>query len=282
MLKYAKAPDKPKTFDDDVSAAAAAVKTIANNRPPQSKEFADVWGKYEADFIGAQFDKCGYCELPLAAHPGDVEHFSPKAELQSEPANEKDWGQEGKGDYSVVGRRLPPFSDYGYWWRAYEWTNYLVACNRCNTGWKRNLFPVGDVPRLKPPAMGKAEIELLLNPFRGEDPADHLEYDKLGQVKARTKSAYGTATIQTCGLDRDSLVRARVKIAERAYELLNELADALRLPQPAQTDAFARARKDFRRMAAADFTMGFPGMVRAVFKQGLGLSGQQWQYFLGE
>ena len=71
--------------------------------------------------------------------------------------------------------------------------------SRCNSAWKRNLFPIDEKPRTTP-LQGRNEIPLLLNPFEGEDPVDHIEYDKLGQVKALNGSKFGKATIATCGL----------------------------------------------------------------------------------
>src|SRR5262249_18557685 len=191
----------------------------------KSTDFENRWGNFKDKLFEVQHKKCGYCEMPLGTHPADVEHYQPKAELQELPEDEQEWGKEGEGVFNVVGRRPRHVSDSGYWWAAYSWENYLAACNRCNSGWKRNLFPIDEKPRTAP-LQGRQETPLLLNPFRGEDPADHLEYTKLGQVKALNDSKYGKATIATCGLDRSSLVQARTEKVKRAYRLVDEYAEA--------------------------------------------------------
>lgn len=58
------------------------------------------------------------------------------------------------------------------------------------------------------------EKPLLLNPFEKVDISLHLEFDDAGFVKGKTKR--GTATIQTCGLDRPSLVTDRARFAGNA------------------------------------------------------------------
>lgn len=52
---------------------------------------------------------CVYCQCGLPHNdPGDVEHFRPKSE---------------------------------YWWLAYDFSNYLLSCSRCNRICKRKSFP---------------------------------------------------------------------------------------------------------------------------------------------
>lgn len=89
--------------------------------------------------------------------------------------------------------------------RTGSWDDWLFACERCNTGWKRCLFPVRD-PAL-PPAKDRAYEPLLLMPYDGPDPAEHLGFDELGAVWGA--SEIGDATIETAGLHRPSLVRLR-------------------------------------------------------------------------
>jgi hypothetical protein len=274
MLRFAKAPAKPDGFDAYVKDAqtriAGIIKTSAT---PKSKDFDDRWGKFKGELFQAQHNKCGYCEMFLATHPGDVEHYQPKAELQELPEDESKWGKEGEGVFNVEGRSPRHVSDGGYWWAAYSWENYLAACNRCNSGWKRNLFPVVEIPRASP-LEGKQETPLLLNPFRGEDPADHLEYTKLGQVKALKDSKYGKATIATCGLDRPSLVQARNEKVRTAYELVDEYAEA-KTPEE-------RTKVVKRFIKAGSERFIFAGMVRAIFKQKLQLPWEEWEKSFAE
>ena len=269
MLKFQDRPDKPETFDDDIAASKLAIKNIVDaGACPKSADFTPVWRNHKAALTTAQHDKCGYCELWLSSHPGDVEHYHPKAKVQELPVDKKKWGREGRGVYNVRGRRLKKVSSKGYWWLAYDWDNYLAACNRCNSGWKRNIFQVDESPRTDPDPSTN-ETPLLLNPFCGEDPADHLEFDSIGQVNSLNDSKYGRSTIDTCGLDRDSLVRARFEKADSAYELLNEYAEA------ESVEERNRVVKRFIKMGRPEYS--FAGMVRAIFKQKLQLSWSDYE-----
>lgn len=269
MIRYSAAPDRPDNFVEHVADAKKAIAEIIRaRRVPDSRDFVERWKTFKNVLFAAQHNKCGYCESFLSNQPGDVEHFMPKAELQELPADETGWGKEGDGVFSVEGRRPEKISDIGYWWEAYSWENYLAACNRCNSGWKRNLFPVDETPRTVPKRR-KRETTLLLNPFRGEDPADHLAYNKFGQVKALNGSKYGKATIATCGLDRPSLVQARNEKVTRAYALVEEYSKAQ------SADVRNRVIKDFLTMGSEQYI--FAGMVRAIFKQKLKQSWEEWE-----
>lgn len=174
-----------------------------------------IWKKHEhkAAFIEAQHGKCAYCEQPSMNHPGAVDHYAPKSEVHELIAD----GAEKGHTANVEGRATRPICATGYWWLAYDWSNWLFACERCNTGWKRCLYPVRENARKLPPRQGVRETPLLLNPFGRVDPARHLRFTALGQIVAHKGSDRGEATIRTCGLDRESLRRVRECVAEDAY-----------------------------------------------------------------
>ncbi len=259
MLRFPQPPE-PGDFADTVAAAKQHIERLQRSREPKAKDFADRWRKYKPVLLAAQQNKCGYCEQKLATHPADVEHYRPKAMLQELPADRTKWGCERKGAYNVDNRDLDKISSHGYWWLAYTWFNYLAACNRCNSGWKRNLFPVAENPRpaLKP-GREASETALLLNPFGQEDPADHLEFDRHGLIKAKDKSPHGQATIDTCGLDRASLVDCRLEKAKRAHFLAQQydLAESIKERETILADF----------VGMGDESCIHAGMVRAIFKQ---------------
>jgi uncharacterized protein (TIGR02646 family) len=75
-----------------------------------------------------QHNKCAYCERELeTAHELDIEHFRPKNRVQPWPEAPIPHSN-GRPD--------------GYYWLAYEITNYFVACKPCNSGLKRDYFPI--------------------------------------------------------------------------------------------------------------------------------------------
>lgn len=211
-------PKKPDNFDSHVKSSKDEIDAIIMSRKiPASKDFKNKWGKYKSLFIKAQHGKCGYCESKIVAgQHGDVEHYYPKSEI----TKLKTVGQEQPYSSQVKHRTFDVEFEEGYWWLAYEWTNYLFSCAICNQTWKKALFPVKN--RQKPFAKGseKKETPLLLNPFGRKKPIVHLEFDKSGAIKAKNNSHYGRETIKVCGLNRPSLILTRKDSSENIYKLI--------------------------------------------------------------
>lgn len=102
MIRYPRLPE-PSGFAAATQRPKAELERAVGAGAPLA--FPSTWKKYKKPLLEAQHHKCGYCECRLTGH-GDVEHYAPKAEVH------------------VGGVKYSP----GYWWRAYDWTNYLVAC----------------------------------------------------------------------------------------------------------------------------------------------------------
>ena len=185
--------------------------------------FPGIWKDFKAFFSYAQFGKCGFCESPiLDTYPGDVEHYRPKSAISALRDDVDDaLGQQQEALAGVTGRLTELVSSTGYYWLAYDWKNYLLACSICN-GLKGTIFPVKDNPRIVPPLRDNStEHALLLNPYDKKVPASHLKFQPNGFVQSKT--LYGRATIETCGLYREQLRKSRLDIALRAYELGRDL-----------------------------------------------------------
>lgn len=220
MLRFER-PPRPKGFARIVGPFAREVRNaIAKGMPP---DFPEVWSQFKDQLCDAQHGKCGYCETFAMNHPAAVEHFAPKGDVH-ELIQE---GQEANSLFNVKGRVTVQISPTGYHWLAYAWENWLLACERCNTGWKRSLFPVKEAPHPCPPAPSRSFTPLLLNPFGPQDPTEHLDFDSLSTVVPKGGSIYGEATIRTCGLDRESLRKAREGIAADANRHIDRLLKAL-------------------------------------------------------
>ena len=127
--------------------------------------------------------KCAYCEsAPRDTSSGDVEHFRPKRGVTGEPDHP------------------------GYYWLAYDFTNFLPSCELCNrAAGKRNYFPVKG-QRVVVPGPVDQEEPLLINPLL-ENPGRHLEFTKLGTVGGRTPE--GKTSEEIYDLNRSQLVTAR-------------------------------------------------------------------------
>jgi 5-methylcytosine-specific restriction endonuclease McrA len=152
--------------------------------------------------------KCAYCESTVETVAAlQVEHYRPKKEVTGEPTHQHQ----------------------GYYWLAYEWTNLLYACPRCNgAGAKANLFPVGG-PRVGAEPRDQAgqlefakfvassstlqgEQPLLLHPEVDRDLDRHLAFNAQGGIFGLTDR--GRATIQACQLDRRPLQKARKQVLD--------------------------------------------------------------------
>lgn len=129
------------------------------------------WGVLKKWLANISGDKCWYCEAKSSRAPFDVDHFRPKLGI------------------TVDGVELKNHN--GYYWLAYEWWNFRLACQRCNRPekddsgtlhGKSNEFPIHDerlrcvlpsgslnleLPRLLDPCV-QADCELLAHGLDGE------------------------------------------------------------------------------------------------------------------
>lgn len=139
-----------------------------------------------------QRGKCAYCERSLNGDYGAVEHFRPK------------------GGYAAADGAL---RKPGYYWLAYDWDNLLLSCDECNTGCKRNLFPLEDENARD---IGKRDVSreepLLINPAQ-DDPGDCICFERF-VVKPRLadgkENRKGRTSIDILRLnDRNDLLESR-------------------------------------------------------------------------
>lgn len=251
-------------------------KTISprpGNRKPRK---CDFWKNYKSDFSRMQHGRCGYCEQHIiSTQPSDVEHYKPKGHVSSLDPNNA--GREVDYLSRVRDRKelLDQHIGTGYWWDAFEWDNYLLACRICNSGWKRNFFPIEGDPTLRTrPTRNVLENPLILNPFEEVDLSKHIGIDikdrenAVGTVTGflRGKTPRGIATIETIGLNRPSLIRVRQLAIQRVNDWITELnqgsAEVVRL----------RTIDIFKEGSPAGSGL-FPGLTQIFFKQ---ITGMEW------
>ena len=99
--------------------------------------------------------KCSYCERKRdKKRESDIDHYRPKTAVTEDPEHP------------------------GYWWLAYEWTNYLFSCKRCNQSNKKNHFPLltGSSRVASPKDDLADEQPVIINPI-DDDPENYLSYD---------------------------------------------------------------------------------------------------------
>ena len=140
--------------------------------------------------IKLQNDKCCFCERKVSAgEPGHIEHYRPK-------------GGYKKDDNSKM---VKP----GYFWLAYDFNNLFFSCNRCNTSYKKNYFPLADETKrvTNPNGVITNEDPLIICP--SVDPTPHLIF-KQEIIKPNGKSIKGKETIKRTGLNRKALADDRL------------------------------------------------------------------------
>lgn len=192
-------------------------------------ETSPVWSEVKPVYAYLQGQgKCAFCEREMesgdyAAYETDVEHFRPKGRIRAWPVPD-----ELKG----VPFTTPPNADKGYHLLPYHPLNYAAACKPCNSGLKKDFFPIagaynldGDDPDalatekpylIYPIGTGDADPEALID-FHGTSPRA-----KAPDGHDRNR---GLVTIAFFGLDdpgRKNLFRGRALIIVALYPLLAE------------------------------------------------------------
>jgi len=144
MIRYATAvpAEIENRVDAEMPTWRARAATAKQQMAVQAK-FSDQgpsWSEVKPVYMRLQHNKCIFCERPLAGEVAgkieqDVEHFRPKNALKIWPR------KQGKGQpvpYAFGTGAAGP----GYYWLAYELTNYAAACKPCNSTRKANYFPI--------------------------------------------------------------------------------------------------------------------------------------------
>lgn len=179
--------------------------------------------------------KCVWCErLRDANRELDVEHYRPKVEVT-------EWNDDPP--FPFVSDRPPDEVRVGpgYWWLAFEWTNFSLACKTCNQGWKRNLFPVAAPRNVCVEGIEARELPLLLDPGSGFRTRDHFRWTDDGILEPLTPE--GRATIITMGLNRSELLDRRAKVAIDTNRALDRFMTSLRVgDRAAGHEAFGELR----------------------------------------
>lgn len=181
--------------------------------PECDLDFPGHWNN--PDVRGALFAMqgwvCAYCQRDLDGDGGDVDHFRPK-----------------NGSRHV--------GHDGYWWLAYRFDNYLLACRRCNEHVKQEQFPVRGVARAKDTHDDAEahEHRLLLDPAREGDAVEAcLRVDVVNELCPVRALLHD---------ERDCDVCERVAETERLFHL-NENVDHRRPRIRARVDVI-RSRRE--------------------------------------
>jgi hypothetical protein len=180
------------------------VNTIAANQDPK---FPSKWSKLKPHLIDMFHGKCGYCEARFTPTSfGDVEHYRPKGRV-SEDKDHK-----------------------GYYWLAYNPTNYLPACQLCNEPAKRDHFPIEGTRARSEADVLDDERPLLIDPYK-DSYEEHLEFSPSTYVSPLGvpprlpgdvigKTTKGNYTISTMEIYREPIRHARQQEMMAAHQAI--------------------------------------------------------------
>lgn len=147
-----------------------------------------------------QHNKCAYCERFLNGDYGAVEHYRPKGGYQQ----------------SLKDSLHQP----GYYWLAYDWSNLLYSCDRCNTSYKRNLFPLADESKRNIDGEDISQEDPLIINSSVEDPGNHIEFHQYvvcpKQIRDK-EDLKGKTTIEIFHLNTDMELVNRRMVAWGQY-----------------------------------------------------------------
>lgn len=221
--------------EQDVPGWSARAESRAENfrRKEKYEERSSIWSEVKPVFMRLQGEgKCGFCERKfeseeLGRHELDIEHFRPKRKVKKCPQS-----RVGEG----IRLTTPAAGNKGYYLLAYHLLNYAVACKPCNSGLKKDYFPIAGDYCLKgeEPAEMRAEQPWLIYPIGSED-VDPEDVVSFRGIFPRSEHAdpdlrkRGLATITFFGLDdvnaRKNLLRERAQIVVLLHGQLAKATD---------------------------------------------------------
>jgi len=175
-----------------------------------------IWGAAKQELSNLSNGKCWYCESRQVRSNKDVDHFRPKNGVIEDAAHP------------------------GYWWLAFEQTNYRFSCNYCNshhtddrtgvTGGKQDHFPLlpGSTRAMTATANLNLEFPELLDPCMLADTLC-LIFSTSGQVSPRysngsnsIKNRRAETSIRVYHLNHSDLVDARAALGVEIDDLINQ------------------------------------------------------------
>jgi hypothetical protein len=175
-----------------------------------------IWSELKLELRKLSHGKCWYTESPQAGTDVDVDHFRPKGRIAE-----------------LIG--TDP-QHPGYWWLAYEPSNYRYSCIVANrrrhdveagrTGGKADHFPIdSENDRASLPGCDhEAEKPLLIDPCVPHEP-ELITFKDDGEAMPRFstghpyKHAKATRSIELYSINHSEFVTARLELRDRIEKL---------------------------------------------------------------
>lgn len=195
-----------------------------------------LWGRLREWLLRLSHDKCWYSEARDLFSVLEVEHYRPKKRCKRSPRGQ--------------------VSD-GYWWLAFEWSNYRL-CGKVGNAKKGDFFPLaaGSPFAAHNGLSVLNEIPLLLDPACPGDPdllsfnedgacGPHADADQFTQLRISTTTA-------RLNLNHGRIKKARQRVWARCWQLIEDcraLAQQLnQVAGPADRERLNQKKQELRRM----------------------------------
>jgi hypothetical protein len=172
--------------------------------------------------LGLFHNKCWYSEAQDAVSAIHVDHYRPKGR--------------------VTDARKTNYCD-GYWWLAFEWTNYRICGQLINVK-KSDVFPINEGHRaaFDDPASLKLEAPILIDPTTDDARLISFEKDEDGCRATcmpdidESEQRRVSATIEILGLNRlDRLNQKRAQVWDRCRAIITDYISAAADPHCLKT-----------------------------------------------
>jgi hypothetical protein len=194
------------------------------------------WGRLREWLLRLSYDKCWYSEARDLFSVPEVEHYRPKTRCK---------------------RSMRGGTADGYWWLAFDWTNYRL-CGKVGNSKKGDFFPLAkDSPVAAYNGISVLnEIPILLDPACPGDPdllsfnedgacVPHADADQFTQLRV-------TTTTTRLNLNQGRIRKARQRIWARCWQIIGDcrtLVEQLdRAPGPADRERLNQKKDELRRM----------------------------------
>jgi hypothetical protein len=218
---------------DDVNGAC----TAAQKRRAIIEAHEGHWKSLKETLSGWAFGKCWYSELRDSGSDYHVDHYRPKGRVRNEGEKERE----------------------GYWWLAFEWTNFRMAVSWVNSPHKDpgkasqgkfDQFPLkpGTSP-IGPDESIESEIPVLLDPTNANDVL-LVDFDERG-LPIPTVTGWGAhrvlETSRILHLDSTRMIEARQLAWRQCEGLLKRANVAMNTPVAEHTIFHNKTAEDWVR-----------------------------------
>jgi uncharacterized protein (TIGR02646 family) len=212
-MRYIPLNENPPSKEWIDKANKVTQRLIAENDPKKRKKIIDdndhLWGGIKSHLLNLSHRKCWYSESRDVYSHYHVDHFRPK-----------------KRAFDLAG-----IDQGGYWWLAFEWTNYRI-CGSVGNSKKGDKFCVFRNKSKLPNDPIEDEIIYLLDPTDPDDPLK-LSFDEFGDVhpllidKEDWDYKRAKYTIDSLDLNYEPLKDRRKDLWDTCQSKLNELKNLM-------------------------------------------------------